>query len=176
MSVPNQTSEGPFGIDPRLVSLLWADIERSGEIAELHAQLFDPPWDEAGVRGLLDNPGSSALIAKVRNTAEVSEAPQPPISAGFIIGQIAADQAEIISVGVLPEYQKHGLGRMLVEGLVRALQRAEVKRVFLDVAADNTAALSLYYKLRFEQVSSRAGYYKRRDNTSVDALVLSRAI
>ena len=43
---------------------------------------------------------------------------------GFIIGQFAADESEILTIGVAPEFQRHGVGKMLVEGLVRAVQRA----------------------------------------------------
>jgi len=64
----------------------------------------------------------------------------------------------------------------MVEGLIRAARRAEVKRLFLEVAADNTAAIRLYEGLGFAIVASRKGYYARASAPPVDALILSLAL
>ncbi len=115
-------------IDPKYVSLLWAGPDQAGAVAALHKQLFDPPWDEAGIRALLDHPASTAFVAMIGN---------PKTAVGFVMGQLAADEAEILSIGVAKDWQRKGIGRRLVDGLARAVARAEVKRVFLEVAADN---------------------------------------
>ena len=80
---------------------------------------------------------------------------EPRALAGFVIGHIAADEAEILSIGVAPEWQRRGIGRQMVEGLVRAARRAEVKRLFLEVAADNEAAAALYKSLGFKKTGAR---------------------
>lgn len=146
------------------VSLLWAAPERAAEISALHARLFQPAWDEAAIAALLEHPASTSLVAV---------AGDPKIAVGFVIGQLAADEAEIISVGVAPDWQRAGLGKLLVEGLARAAKRGEANRLFLEVAADNAAALALYRRLGFAEVGRRARYYERSGGDSVDALVLS---
>ena len=146
------------------VSLLWAAPDRAAEIATLHKRLFDPAWDEQAVASLLEHPASTSLVAI---------AGEPKASVGFIIGQLAADEAEIISVASAPDWQRAGLGRMLVEGLVRAARRGEAKRLFLEVADDNVAARALYRSLGFSEVGRRKGYYVRANGPAVDALVLS---
>lgn len=151
-------------LDPRNLSLLWASPDRADEIAALHARLFDPAWDAASIISSIEHPASASFIAQVR---------EPAVLAGFVIGRIAADEAEIISIGVAPEWQKRGVGRRMVEGLVRAARRAEVKRVFLEVATDNLAAGALYTSLGFVPAGGRKGYYKRPDGTNVDAIILS---
>jgi ribosomal-protein-alanine N-acetyltransferase len=65
---------------------------------------------------------------------------------------------------------------MLVEGLVRAVQRAEVRRMFLDVATDNTAALHLYSKMGFTPSGVRKDYYIRAGSAPVDAVTMSRTL
>lgn len=154
-------------VDGKRVSLLWAGSDRAGDIALLHARLFDPPWDEAAVRRLIDHPAGTAFVATLG---------QPQDVVGFIIGQIAADEAEILSIGVIGERQRRGIGRLLVEGLMRAVQRAEVRRVFLEVAADNAAALALYQRLGFETTGRRKGYYARPGQPAVDAVTMSRSL
>ncbi len=146
------------------ISLLWAEPERADEIAALHARLFDPAWDAAAIKALLEHPVTTSLIAVVGS-------PQVPV--GFIIGQLAADEAEIISVGVAPDWQRFGLGAMLVEGLARACRRGDAKRLFLEVGSDNEAALRLYAMLNFNEIGRRKGYYQRSGGPSLDAIMLA---
>ncbi len=146
------------------VSLLWAAPERAAEIAALHARLFDPSWDEASIKTLLEHPAATSLIAV---------AGEPKLIAGFIIGQLASDEAEILSIGTAPEWQRFGLGRKLVEGLVRAAKRGEAKRLFLEVAEDNAGALALYKGMGFQEIGRRKKYYHRPDGPAVDALNLA---
>ncbi len=151
----------------KLVSLLWAGPERAADIAGMHARLFDAPWNESSVAKLLEHPASTAFVAEIG---------LPKIAVGFIMGQVMADEAEILSLGVAPELQRRGLGRTLVDGLLRAARKAESKRLFLEVAADNAAALALYRELKFVETSRRNGYYPRINGQAVDALVLQCAI
>ena len=110
------------------------------------------------------------FLARVRE--RVDALPEP---AGFVVGQIAADEAEVLTVGVLPRWQRRGVGSILVEGLSRAAKRAEAKRLFLEVAADNQAAFELYRKLGFTAVGMRKGYYDPggAGEAAQDALVLA---
>jgi [ribosomal protein S18]-alanine N-acetyltransferase len=146
------------------VSLLWAAPERAAEIAALHKRLFSPAWDEAAVNALLEHPAATSLIAVAGDPKTVS---------GFVIGQLAADEAEILSIGVAPDWQHAGLGKMLVQGLIRAVKRGEAKRLFLEVAEDNAAANALYKSLGFTESGRRKRYYERADGTAVDAIVLA---
>ncbi|MCB1504117.1 MAG: ribosomal protein S18-alanine N-acetyltransferase [Hyphomicrobiaceae bacterium] len=155
-------------LDPKFVSLVWAGPERAGELAEMHAQLFAPAWNQESMLSTLSHPGSTAFLARVRDGAEAL--PEP---AGFIIGQLAADEAEILSVGVLPRFQRRGVGGLLVQGLARAAKRAEAQRLFLEVAADNQAAFALYRSQGFTAVGMRKGYYTRTEGEPQDALVLA---
>ncbi len=151
-------------IDPRNLSLLWATPDRSEEIAALHGRLFNPAWDAASIASSIEHPASASFIAQVR---------EPAVLAGFIIGRIAADEAEVLSLGVAPEWQRRGIGRRMVEGLVRAARRAEVKRLFLEVASDNEAAGALYHGLGFVPAGGRKGYYQRPDGSKADAIILA---
>ncbi len=155
-------------MDAKLVSLLWAGPERAREIAPLHAKLFQPAWDEAALDQLLSHPASTAFVAEIRVPTAVT--------VGFVLGQLAADEAEILTVGVAPELQRRGLGRRLVEGFARAAKRAEAKRVHLEVAADNAGALALYKGMGFTESGRRKSYYERNDAPAVDAVLLALAL
>ena len=162
------TTAATSRIDPKFVSLVWIGPERASELAEMHSQIFNPPWTEQSFVDLLSHPGSTAFLARVRK--RVDALPEP---AGFIVGQLAADEAEILSIGVVPRWQRRGVGSILIEGLARAVKRAEAKRLFLEVAADNQAAFELYRGLGFTAVGMRKGYYDRAGAAAQDALVLA---
>lgn len=147
------------------VSLLWASPERADEVAALHARLFNPAWDVDAVKSMLEHPASTSLVA-------VTGIGQQKVVVGFIMGQLAADEAEIISIGSATDWQRFGLGKMLVQGLVRAARRGEAKRLFLEVAEDNTAALALYRGAGFKELGRRKGYYQRAGGPAIDALTL----
>ena len=145
------------------VSLLWASPERAEEIAALHAKIFEPAWSADSIKSLLEHPAATSLVAV---------AGEPKIAIGFIIGQLAADEAEILSIGVSPNWQRAGLGTRLLEGLARAARRGEAKRIFLEVAQDNAPAVALYQKLGFVEAGRRKRYYERPGSEAVDALTL----
>lgn len=145
------------------ISLLWAAPERAGEVAALHSRLFAEGWSEASIKSLLEHPASTSLIAV---------AGDPKTIKGFVVAQLAADEAEILSIGVAPDWQRAGLGVRLIEGLIRASRRGEAQKIFLEVAEDNAAARALYAKLGFQEIGRRKGYYKRPSG-AVDALTLA---
>ena len=154
-------------IDPKYVSLKIADPDVAAEISALHMKLFNPPWDVANVLPLLEAPAAVAFIARVGF---------PPTTIGFVIGQVAADVSEIISIGVDERAQRRGLGRILFDGFTRAVTRAGAKRLFLDVAADNTAAFALYTAMGCVEVGRRKAYYVRHEAPSVDAIVMTKVL
>ena len=93
---------------------------------------------------------------------------------GFIIAQIAADEAEILTIGVARDGQRKGIGRQLVEGAARAAARSDAKRLFLDVAAGNAPARALYAACGFAEIGLRKSYYTIPGGARYDALQLAR--
>ena len=154
-------------IDYRHISILWASPEHAAELAQLHAGLFEKAWDADSFSALLRDPGSTSFLARVG---------QPQQTAGFIVSQLAADEAEILTIGVCKDSQRHGIARRLVEALARAAKKAEVRRLFLEVGQSNAAALALYKGLGFQQVGQRKGYYEHAGAPAEDALVLALAL
>jgi ribosomal-protein-alanine N-acetyltransferase len=89
---------------------------------------------------------------------------------GFIIAQMLADQSEILTLCVEPSSRKHGYGQKLVRIVIDSAQAAS--RIFLEVAADNLAAIKLYEKMGFHREGIRQNYYRRKTGM-VDALALT---
>ncbi|KAA0580301.1 GNAT family N-acetyltransferase [Azospirillum sp. B21] len=136
----------------------------SGVVAALQQACFpEDPWDEASVATLTAPPAGFAVIA-----LDVQDQP-----VGFVMARVAAEDAEILAIGVLPQARQGGVGRLLVEAAVAGSGDLGATALFLEVAEDNQAAWTLYKACGFFSVGRRPGYYKRPDGR-VAALVLRR--
>jgi ribosomal-protein-alanine N-acetyltransferase len=136
-------------------------------ISALHAELFRPGWSPDNILQILENPASTSLVACAAGSAEV---------VGFILGQRAADEAEILTIGVAAGWQRRGVGRRLLSEWMGRVESAGACRLFLEVAADNTPALFLYERQGFREVGRRNGYYTRPRAPPCDALVLGKQV
>lgn len=81
-------------------------------------------------------------------------------------------EAEIHTIGVHPDYQGRGVGRRLLEGLLRHADELRAT-VFLEVRTDNDVAIALYRRNGFEQVGLRRNYYRP---SGADAYTMRRAV
>ena len=90
---------------------------------------------------------------------------------GFALGRVIGAEAELISLAVAPEARRAGLGRALLGAFATAAHARGATRAFLEVAADNKAALALYAAAGWRESGRRKGYYRRPDGARVDALL-----
>jgi ribosomal-protein-alanine N-acetyltransferase len=129
--------------------------------------LFDQPWDPESFRHLLGDPGGTSFLARVGN---------PPEFVGFILGRLAADEAEILTLGVRKDWQRLGIGQRLVTALARSVKKAEARQLHLEVSVRNAPALLLYKRLGFVENGRRRGYYHNAGATPDDAVNLTLAL
>lgn len=133
-------------------------------IASLHRELFSPSWSAAEVADLMAHPGTAAFV--------VREAQVPGV-AGYVIGRVAADEAEILSIGVAMARRRQGHGRRLVHKLAERVATMGAIELFLEVSAVNASAVALYRALGFRQIGMRRGYYRPPGQPAEDALLLA---
>ncbi len=92
---------------------------------------------------------------------------------GYVIGRVAADEGEILNVGVHPQWRRRGIARALVRALLDALGAAGARAVYLEVRESNAAARQLYAAFGFGEIGRRARYYRRPVE---DAVILRTAV
>ena len=129
-------------------------------IAQLEAQCFSAPWDEASVRSELTNELALWLVALDGERV-----------VGYVGSQSVMGEADMMNIAVDPAYRRCGIAEQLVISLVDALGRNGVYSLTLEVRASNEPAQKLYEKLGFSQVGRRPNYYTKPKE---DALILRK--
>ncbi len=94
----------------------------------------------------------------------------------FALGRAVAGEAELLTLATDPAQQRQGLGRIALLAFEDAARKRGADTCFLEVAADNVAATSLYRHAGFEEIARRAAYYDKPSGSRADALVLQKSL
>lgn len=131
-------------------------------LSSLHSACFAEGWSKDAFADLVSVRNVTALIATRQAVGAV----------GYILIRCAADEAEIISLGVVPDARRTGVaGKLLADAMARATNQGATS-MFLEVAEDNDGARVFYRKHRFDEVGRRPGYYAGTGGPAIDAIVM----
>jgi len=123
------------------------------KIANLHKLCFpNKPWS------------ADEFTALKKSGAEIITSDN-----GFIVWRAAADECEIITMGVHPDYRGAGIASALL--MLMENEISQSAKIFLEVSVDNAAALALYTKHGYKQIGTRPKYYD-----GVDAIVMEKIL
>jgi len=136
-----------------------AGVAHAAAMAAIHRLAFPPgeTWGTDAIALQLALPGVFGWLDK---------------RGGMILARIAADEAEVLTLAVVPEARRRGVGTRLLDTAMRLAGARGARTAFLEVSVGNTAAIALYARAGFTPVGRRPRYYA--DGT--DALVLRRTL
>jgi ribosomal-protein-alanine N-acetyltransferase len=103
-------------------------------------------------------------------------APTGELPVGFAIARAIADEAELLSIGIIEKYRRQGLATQLLAQVIDFVAARGAHKLFLEVAEDNAGAQTLYQGHGFGRVGRRPDYYRGRDGTMTAALTLRRHV
>ncbi len=147
------------------------DLRRLWEIDQ---QCFVPgiAYSQRELAHYIAKPGAFALVAETAAPSEIETARKPRI-VGFLVGHILPRGAgHIVTIDVLPEARRAGVGSLLMEECEARLRSAGSKAVYLETAVDNDTALRFYKRLRYSVLKTIPRYYL----DSVDALLMGKQL
>jgi len=81
-------------------------------------------------------------------------------------------KGHVVSIAVLPEYQRRGVGAALMEEAMNNMHFYKAKECYLEVRVSNVAAVEMYKKLDFDVVRMSKGYYANGE----DAYLMAKKI
>ena len=170
MSAPAEHAAGG-GIRPAGACdvALMAELYRLCFTAAEDGGFSGTPWSARSLAEVMALPGVFALLA-----VEAGDAGEAP--AGFLLAQVLFEEAELLSLGVLPASRRRGhAGRLLQAALAEAARRG-ARRMQLEVAEDNRRAQALYRAAGFAASGRRRNYYRMPDGTALDAVIYARPL
>jgi ribosomal-protein-alanine N-acetyltransferase len=160
------------GFDPRAESPDDAEVrivpmraEHIDAVMPFEREMFGPEaWTAGGYRSeLADHRFRRYLVAEDAD--------------GVLLGwagvRVVADEAEVLTVGVVPAARRRGIATILLRALIEEAVRRRASAVFLEVRVDNAGARALYAREGFVDIGLRRGYY---DSGRVDAVTMRRDV
>jgi [ribosomal protein S18]-alanine N-acetyltransferase len=135
--------------------------DRLAAAVDLDRACFGQLWTADQYARELDSPNSDLLIL----TPTQSQGPLLALGCNWAI----LDEAHITIVAVHPDYQRRGLGQLMLGALLSAAVDRGLERATLEVRLSNEAAIGLYHQFGFEDVGLRRRYYA---DTGEDALIM----
>jgi len=143
-------SDRAFESAARLIQLAYAD--------HVDGTINDQYRSEAGgmkfLRNIVILPGCGQFLPEASFLVR-------PATSDSLIGMVLTSTVQervghTTQICVMPGYQKHGIGRALMEESIHALRRRHYERLSLTVTAVNSSAVDLYEHLGFRTIKKFA--------------------
>ena len=135
---------------------------------------FDPQlaYSRPELATYMGRAGAFTLVAE--SESEVVEAgeqgPVPKKIVGFIVAEARRRTGHIVTIDVLPEIRRAGVGSSLLVAAEDRLRQAGANVVELETAVDNAAAILFYKRKEYFVEKTVRGYYSNH----LDALVMRK--
>ncbi len=122
-------------------------------------------------------PSTMVAFAEARNAVAVVAETAGGAMAGFAIAHLERrfgfTRGYIVTLDVLPEYRRGGLGARLIGEMERRVQAAGARWMDLHVFVGNESAIRFYERLGYERIGREEGFY---GGDGMDALVYRKAL
>lgn len=130
-------------------------------LVKLEQKLFSDAWTEMSLINTLHYRPDTSFVAELDGE---------PV--GYLFFMAAADEGELLRIGVSPEYRRQGVGQVLLEHMDYFVLENGIYSVWLEVRESNEPARALYEKSGFVTQGCRKKYYHRPDE---DAVIMSKS-
>ena len=118
------------------------------------------PWGEEALRDTIASSGHHLMSLREGRAV------------GFLLSSFVLDEAQLLLIGVSPDWQGVGVGGQLLKELINRSQEQGQKLIYLEVRSGNERAIRLYRSLGFIDIGVRRDYYPGLVGRE-DAIVMS---
>jgi [ribosomal protein S18]-alanine N-acetyltransferase len=155
---PTESAESAIG--DSLEGLRFRPMRSSdlSEVIEIEHASFTYPWSRNFFLQELKVGCARSVLAVVGDR-----------SVGYIIYWLLQREIDVHNLAVHPAYRRRGIGKALLEAVIKEARHHRVDRVTLEVRKSNEAAQKLYQSLGFSAKGVRTAYYS---DDGEDALIM----
>ena len=118
------------------------------------------PWGEEALRDTIASTGHHLMSLREGRAV------------GFLLSSFVLDEAQLLLIGVSPDWQGVGVGGQLLKELINRSRDQGQKLIYLEVRSGNERAIRLYRSLGFIDIGVRRDYYPGLVGRE-DAIVMS---
>ena len=137
-------------------------------IMQIEPTIYSHPWTRGNFSDSLQN-GYSGWVLE-----------QNGEMIGYSLLMMVLDEAHLLNLSVTKSMQKQGLGRFLLEHMLKIAKYHQAINLFLEVRPSNISAIALYENMGFCEISVRRGYYpadpKISEHGREDAILMGLAL
>lgn len=128
-------------------------------VIDIEQQVFPTPWSFSLYLSELSL-GANRAYFVARSANEV---------VGYAGLMLAVGESHVTTIGVHPDWQRHGIGRRMLLRLAQTARHRGAEHLTLEVRMTNTGAQKLYHEFGFAPAGIRKNYYAE---VNEDAIVM----
>jgi len=132
-------------------------------IMQIEPTIYSHPWTRGNFSDSL-NSGYSAWVLEEKGEL-----------IGYALMMMVMDEAHLLNLSIAKAQQKRGLGRYLLEHMMKIAKNHKAANMFLEVRPSNLSAIALYENMGFCEMAVRRGYYPAQ-NGREDAVLMGLAL
>jgi len=140
------------------VHIRWMIRRDMPEVLDIETLSFEFPWSEEDFIRCLRQRNCIGMVAEYDDQV-----------VGFMIYELHKNRLHILNFAVHEAFQRHGVGKQMVEKLIGKLSAKRRTRVLLEVRETNLAAQVFFRNLGFRAVSVLRDFY---EDTTEDAYLM----
>ena len=125
----------------------------------------DYPWTQLQFTSSLENRNNLCYCLSLKGK-----------TVGYLIAMLTLDSADILNIGIDPDYKRHGHGTALLNHVIEELRKRDIGEILLEVRAGNKPAIQFYKRQGFEEISVRKNYYMKNSKNQShreDGIIMS---
>ena len=119
-------------------------------VLSIEEQNSDDPWSKSLFTTSIEN-SKNLCYCLIQNGKTI----------GYLIALLALDSADILNIGIDPDFKRQGYGTSLLNHLIKELRKRNISEILLEVRAGNKSAIQFYKRQGFEEISVRKNYYTK---------------
>jgi ribosomal-protein-alanine N-acetyltransferase len=151
---PPCEDDGPVTGRVHLSPLSTGDVT---DIVRLERICFIDPWERQAFEREVHNEVSRSVVARDEDGRLI----------GYAIYWAAGPEFHLLNLAVAPACRRHGIGRLMMQRLMRDARHEKAEFVALEVRRSNVGARKLYRDFGFVTVGIRPRYYRNGEDAEV---------
>lgn len=138
-------------------------VDDLGKVIDIEIAAYEHPWTLGILRDCI-RVGYSCWVYEDKGRI-----------VGYSIIMFGGSESHVLNLCVHPDYQRRGIGRVMLEHLTQTARDSGADTILLEVRTSNIIAMQLYLAADFHELGVRANYYPDHDGRE-DAIILAKSL